>query len=484
MDTTKLFQDDSLTELLDGKHMEETTPLTQEQQEVHDRLLSWLTSSDIKPAIFTGYAGVGKSFTLGKFVETVKGTIPKFSSPTAYPVIGMTAPTHKAVKVLKREAFPGIDYRTLHSMLALREQIDHITGEVSYAPEKGKLDPPPITDLKLLIVDEVSMLTDDLFNFLVPWIKKGLKVLFTGDRGQIPPVKHRDCIPFLQADNWGMFQVALSTVMRQKSGNPILEFATEIRGNQKTGEFTPKQHILENGEGIQLVDHASQQELSILEKYFTDSKFKEDSDFMKVIAWRNITVSKYNDIIRGLLYKNEAHINDIMLGEKLLMDRPYIISARSILTKNEEIEVKSIQTLFKQLSYSDGFGTMGAFNAKFYNVMVKWYTDKGDKTGNILIIHEDSKAEYLKVIEILKNYALSAPADKRGKMWKQYYQMIENSAWIKYNYAVTSHTSQGSSYDHTLVLKWDIDYNKNIEERNRILYVACTRARNTLFIEV
>lgn len=453
--------------------------MTVDQQKVHDQLLNWLINDPdtSRPAVFSGYAGVGKSFVLGKLVDSLK-------QERRYWNIGITAPTHKAVKVLKKFAIPGVSYRTLHSMLALREQIDHVTGDVSYAPEKFQKEPPPITDLNVLIIDEVSMLTNDLFTYLAPYVKKGLKIIFTGDRAQIPPVKHKDCIPFLKADEWKLPQSSLTEVMRQKSGNPILEFATEIRNNQQTGTFIPKQHVLENGEGIQLVQHASAQEHSVLEEYFSNSKFDEDSDFMKVIAWRNITVNKYNEIIRHILYRTHLHISDIMLGEKLLMDRPYVINARNILTKNEEIEVKSITTIIKQLSYRDEVGNDDSVNCKFYCLDVEWLTDKEVKRGEIITIHESSKNDYLNIIDKLKQRALRASAESKGKMWAQYYKMIEQSAWVKYNYAVTAHTSQGSTYDNALVLKWDIDYNNNIEERNRILYVACTRARNTLFIEL
>lgn len=42
---------------------------------------------------------------------------------------------------------------------------------------------------------------------------------------------------------------------------------------------------------------------------------------------------------------------------------------------------------------------------------------------------------------------------------------------------------QGSTYDNTMVLDWDIAENKKIAERNRIRYVAFTRARNLLLVQ-
>jgi len=452
--------------------------LTDKQQTVLDQLLNWLTDrSQTKPAVFKGYAGVGKSTVLSKFVEEVRRLHSGRYS------IGMTAPTHKAVKVLRKHAIKTVDYRTLHSMLALREQVNEFTGEVTYEPEKFSSTPPPITDINLLIVDETSMLTDQLFTYLVPWVKKGLKVIFTGDSAQIPPVKHLDCVPFRNAASWGMPTWELTEIMRQKNGNPIIEYVTEIRNNLTSEDFSPREHLLENGTGISLLDSGSLKEIAILKQMFTDPAFNRDSDFMKVVAWRNVTVNNYNDTIRGIIYSSAPYLSKIMLNEKLIMEKPYAISPRQLLTKNDEVEVKVIATLNKQITWADAYGALDGATLKFYNVGIQWSTEKETKQGHIPIIHDDSTMLFTKILDQLKNMALQAPADKRGKMWKQYYKVMGESAWVKYNYALTSHNSQGSTFQNALVLQWDILANKKTVERNRILYTACTRAASTLYIE-
>jgi ATP-dependent exoDNAse (exonuclease V) alpha subunit len=55
-------------------------------------------------------------------------------------------------------------------------------------------------------------------------------------------------------------------------------------------------------------------------------------------------------------------------------------------------------------------------------------------------------------------------------------------AQVKYNYAITAHKSQGSTYENVIVIEPDIDANSKIVERNRIKYVAYTRAKSLLFI--
>lgn len=400
----------------------------------------------------------------------------------------MTAPTHKAVKVLKKNPIPGVDYRTIHSALSLTETVNEATGEVSYTAPKKLMEPPPIESASVLIVDEVSMLSSEIFKLLVPYIKKGLKVLFTGDPAQIPPVKEKDCIPFMHSKDWNMMECELTKVMRQKDGNPILEFATAIRSDYKTGSFEPKEHMLDNGEGIKLVKFNSAEEKALLHQLFTDERFKQDSDFMKVIAWRNTTVDKYNDMIRRMIYAShlqheEDVLPEIMPNEKLIMDKPFSINNRAVLSTNDEVEVVSLREDRAVFTYYDVMNQQETVSIKLYQATVKFFYKDRERVEIIPIVHENSKADFHGMLEALKKIAINSAHERRGNAWRQYFKIKERVAYVKYNYAITGHKSQGSSYDYAMVLKWDIDYNRNIEERNRILYVACTRAKNTLFIE-
>ena len=59
---------------------------------------------------------------------------------------------------------------------------------------------------------------------------------------------------------------------------------------------------------------------------------------------------------------------------------------------------------------------------------------------------------------------------------------------LDYGFALTSHKSQGSTFDTSLVDVNDIVFDKygnpytNAEEINRRLYVACSRCKNKLYL--
>jgi exodeoxyribonuclease-5 len=399
------------------------------------------------------------------------------------------------VKVLKKNRIPNVEYRTVHSFLALKEIHDYETGEISYEEDPMAKDDPPIEGMDVLIVDETSMLQDDLFNRIVPHMKKGLRVLFVGDPAQIPPVRGKkkakpgqlvqgpDAIPFLHGERWLALVCRLTEIRRQAAGNPILEFVTEVRSDYKNGTFIP-QHRMVDDKGISLVEHNSDAEMRLLRKTFTHPKFEEDADYMKVIAWDNETVRHYNSIVRGILYEHLGHIEDIVKGEKLITAGPYTVTAKNIVPNNEELKVLDVYTQSDTFYWTDDRHQQHEEVFKVYRLTCEMYINGDLREVQIPVVHESSKKAFSDLQNYFSDQALKNFGPIRKGMWKQYFRLRDKYARVQYNYAITAHKSQGSTYEQCLVLQWSIHKNYNIEERNRILYVACTRPSQTLYIEL
>jgi ATP-dependent exoDNAse (exonuclease V) alpha subunit len=318
---------------------------------------------------------------------------------------------------------------------------------------------------------------------LQPYLSKGLKLIFSGDPAQIPPVNEKDSLPLLKWKEHGILRCELNRVMRQAEGNPILEFATEIRSNYKEGRFNPNRRLLHDGSGIETVLYNSSRETEILQQYFDSKEFTEDPDYFKVIAWRNIAVDNYNRMIRRIIYKHESDLAAIMLGEKLIIDKPVVVRNKLLLATNEEVTVEELSVTDYKLRLMDYYGSEVIQTVKTYSVKISWWQDNTRKVYAGHIVHEDDTPRFRNMLDQMKEAARIAPPERKNKMWKQFFDTRDKFLAVKYNYAITGHKSQGSSYQQCLVLKWDIDMNRNIEERNRILYVACTRPRHKLYIE-
>jgi exodeoxyribonuclease-5 len=213
-------------------------------------------------------------------------------------------------------------------------------------------------------------------------------------------------------------------------------------------------------------------------------EFVKDSEYAKIIAWRNKTVSTMNAIIRKAIYGEISETSKILNGEKLIANNPVIQDDAVILNTNEEFTVESFSLNSEELSLiiseNPDDDTMKV-NLKYYDTIVSLVDDDGDLIKyNIEILHEDSEHEFQKVANILKLKAIQTKG--RNKSWIRYYGFIRRYADVNFAYAISCHKSQGSTYNTTFVLDDDIDMNWNIVERNRIKYTAYTRASRKLYV--
>jgi exodeoxyribonuclease-5 len=479
------------------------------QQVAHDQIVGYITGKDKSKAMWAlvGYAGTGKTFSLTQIVATLrKGGVRKEDSLDdifggARPLrIAMSAPTHKAVRVMKRFAkgLPGVSFATIHSLLGLKEQIDN-NGKVKFVQSKDP-DQIKIETFDVVIIDESSMLADELFGLLIAYAKRGIKLIFVGDPAQIPPVNHLDSKPFIAAERekYSIGMVELTDIVRQSMDNPILAYATRIRKAYKTAsDFPVETHLLNYSTPMSGILHLKEDDSinthETIERYFNCEEFRQDADHMKIICWRNKTVDTFNSMVRKHIYRDQGELPFIMKGEKLIVDAPVVLpNGRILLSNNEEIEVSSYDISTATLDYftmnlvnKEWIADQPEISLKYYNTFVKYFDEDGtEQEANIRILHESERLRLQGVLNEIKKAATAVNFDSpyRGKLWKSFYAVDRTFAAVKYNYAITSHKSQGSTYNNTMLIDWDIAVNRTVEERNRIRYVAATRARHLLII--
>lgn len=522
----------------ENNNIPDVESLTPEQKEVYDTIVAYL-KGELDPTItmlaLKGYAGTGKTYVI---TQVLKWFVLMMQDP-----IAITAPTNKAVKVLRSTSnfeHSLITYGTIHKLFGLKEKIDELTGKQTFEQEFGAMC--DIQEKNALVIDETSMLNDELFHLVrsendrekvvannsvksvgkntddffeslgKPTKTEALKVIFLGDPIQIPPVGKDDCIPFNEnnADIYGIKTITLEQIIRQKEGNPILDIATIIRQNYKESFLPYERKTVSNDIGGVMFINSDDKDIlyRICETYFASPQFEADSDFMKVIAWTNKTVDFMNDKIRSYIYKEELQ----KLRDELMLDSKYIVALdfeKELMLKNTKLpriligekliaNTPIIQEIgYKQIMVfqtNDEFEVVSAtikprnvfdnYEVSVYETKVSFTNYATDKkeTKVIDVLHENSIKTFDNILETLKKKAITANREIRGQAWKFYYQMKNKFADVKYNYAITAHKSQGSTYDNAIVISVDILKNRKVEERNRILYVATTRAKTNLFM--
>lgn len=453
----------------------ELTPgLSQGQADALMLMIDFLSIPGPDMFVLKGYAGTGKTYIVKRLIQYITTKNPGAK-------IAVTAPTNKAVRVLlSRRDYKSrnVVYQTTYSLLGLTETIS-ANGQVTFTAKKGGAG--EIDKIKYLIVDETSMLQDDIFHLLEKYSDK-VKIIFMGDPAQIPPVGKIDCIPFKKSLSRKYEEgYTLTEIMRQSKGNPIIEASFILRDNLAVETPIP---VLEtrkddNGHGLIWIDSQTDRDgmMLLLETHFVCQKFRDNPDHAKLIAWRNKTVTAANDRIRGMIYSGEEKLCKIMPGEKLLANKPIFDDDGSILfNTSEEFQVESYKVVDKKVIIGSKMKTF-----KVYDCLLDKNSSKALMVSRIKVLHEDSEADYTKWIQDLRDTAINAVKDK-GARWVEFYEALRWPADIAYNYAITAHKAQGSTYENVFLMEDDINANKNVVERNRIKYTAYSRASQKLYV--
>lgn len=377
--------------------------------------------------------------------------------------VAVTAPTTKAVKVLRNKCefnSQKMQFMTVQSLLGLREQKTP-DGNIVFVPMAGK---SKIGGFSVVIVDEASMVGSDLLGMLIDYAVKTPEffIVFSGDSWQLNPVNEKDSPVFVQ----GFPEFTLKKPIRQAADNPLFEVIN-----------APLTYLWKKGSNKDDMGWASIEKtelLPIATQLFKSPQFARNSDFVRVLAWTNKAVDFINDYIRKQLFGND--VGSYAVGERLVVKEPYIVDDRPVLSVNDEVEIVNIST---------GVVTLFEQKYKIYWLELSYYNNMNILSGaTVPVLHEDSKqifAESLEAIsEAAKEYAYND--HRRVDMWKVYYSLKGEFAWLKPAYAMTVHTSQGSTFRNTIIAGADLNKNFSGKEKTRLWYTALTRASHFCFI--
>ena len=436
-------------EVLDGccPTCDEAPPIakpqpTPEQQTALDKISAWSLDPSAEP-FFTlkGYAGTGKSYCITLYAK---------SPGVKTSRICFTAPTNKAVKVLKNYLTENqIQARsaTIYSLLGLSLQANGEVKEIT-APE----EPVDLSGYDLIVVDEASMIN----RFLMQAIRDAqsewnVKFLFMGDPAQLPPVGE------ISSPVWKVTNTAeLTTVMRY--GNSMLDLATAIRKvvdhpfPSIKVETNPPVYRLRKPEWLVKI---------------SDNLDLFRSGDAKVIAWRNVKVDEYNSFIRGQIFGPKEAKANRWLPEDKIVATAHLKNLDDQTFKRTDEEATVLQVALGHHPIHNEF--------EIFNLLVE------DELGKKQTIRTLTPEGLFALNNRLNELAMEAKSGKRYK-WREFWKLKEAFHEIRHSYAITSHRSQGSSYLKTFVDLEDIMHNRNRQEAFRSLYVACTRQREELYV--
>jgi len=404
--------------------------------------------------LLTGYAGSGKT-TLMQAVAR------HFQAQNL--VVVITAPTHKATAVLRSKVDKEMDCRTIQSLLSLQPSAQG--AKTSLVRSKR---PQTIAD-DVVIVDECSMLSAELMN----WIRELLKycfVLFVGDPAQLPPVGEGASPSFSVPS-----RSHLDTVVRQAADNPILAAATAIRKNQGNA---PDWGWVKAAKHGQLGLFVPKDTESWLRKAFLSEAFDADNDWCRYLCWTNERASQVNQMIRRWRYGDDTP-TPFMPGERVVSRSPVSRQSeegpRLCIVTNEEVMVLAIRE--SRLGYA--FKTCGDLPGWSTNIPF-WEITLLSSSGEEVTAHMPKDRRDVDAAD----RRLVREAKSQHKRWNQRFSFLNSLLKLQPIYAMTVHTSQGSTFTNAFIDLSDIGRraSENPLEKQQLCYVAITRATDMVFL--
>ncbi len=343
-----------------------------QQDEALKAVSKWLREGQSPIFRLFGFAGTGKTTLARHFAEHVDGDVL------------FAAFTGKAAQVLRSRGASNAN--TIHSLIyrprGEEEVEDETTGKTSMAPMFGINRQSPVAKAALIVIDECSMVDEELGRDLLSF---GTPVLVLGDPGQLPPISGGGYFTEHEPD------ILLTEIHRQARDNPIIDLAMQVRqGNELMyGDYGTTQIISKKDVTQDLVLSADQvlvgtnktrkrynQRLRVLKGF--DQPYPQSGD--KLVCLRN-------DPTKGLL---NGSLWQVMTASKETT-KPGI----NVLLRPEDddmgrgsAKVRLLKAAFEETSGEIPWSTKKRFDDFDYGYALTVHKAQGSQWNNVVLFDE------------------------------------------------------------------------------------------------
>lgn len=288
----------------DGKSVKAPFIPNDQQVEALNKINDFLHSNK-NVMTLSGYAGTGKTSIMEMIAEKAKIDGMK---------IVFTATTNKATQVLKAKVgYIGFPVMTANKAFGIALEPGD-KKEYDARDLKAILVESKVAGCDAAIIDEASMLNQENFDILTNIAKEaGLKIIFTGDVAQLPPVeRNNNSVKLSPVFTNKQGDVITLTKVERTGDNAILKEATNLRDGEKLSGVSS---FNKEGKGVAYIKPSSQEERNKIIKAFAP-KMKDDPDYFRILTYSNKSVAQYNDTVRKLLgySDNNPRVGETILG--------------------------------------------------------------------------------------------------------------------------------------------------------------------------
>lgn len=423
--------------------------LTDEQKRVYSHLLGFLHNPNKQAIIIDGSGGVGKSFMVNyicnNLIEDYKCSCQISGKNPEYRFIIPTATTNKACESLSQYLKTSV--QTIHNYLGLVVLDDYETGETSVVPSRSYRT----RHNEVILIDEASMINQDTFNFIKNSLRDNCKVIYVGDKYQLPPINEKISQIYLQ----NYEELSLTKLLRA-SNQELIDINKAARELVINGTKIP----VKEGLNIHFLNDTTAPNYII-------NNFKNPDHNNLICCYTNKAVIAYNNYCKQIRGIDSPYVK----GEHYICNNVVHTLGRGnvqavIFHVEDECRIADIDFHPQQVKIYDNF-TIDGYKATIENL----------SCGSKFVVYLPTDInKHLEQIKLIKKQAMQ---DK--ELWRVYYAMKNFFPDMRPRDAKTIHKAQGSSVEDVFIDLNDLShcYDKNVTRR--LLYVAISRARKNVY---
>ena len=450
---------------------------------------------EIDMLVVQGIAGTGKSYLNSRFLEYMM-----YKKSNQYSVAILT-PTHQASNAAKKLSLhKNITYATIHAIAGVRKINNPQTGKEEYKP----IQDPKFNEFDLIIIDEAGMVNKELANLVIRHCKN-VKIIWTGDPRQLPPVGETESFVYQMegGTDYKVERIRLLEPMRAALEHPITQIANQIRlkpirlnkiASNITDEgfrvIMPVPQDRENGSDLTLD--------TLLEKIFSSSFYKEDNSYCAILAWSNKNVGMWNRRVRRILWRAKYGVTAGAVP--VLFEREYVKLSSAYIEKQEDsqglvvdVPVFNNNDVLRVISYDPHIFIIPGIDKELSILKAK--VEKQNAMGAwveypraVELILSDKIEQYESLLRLFWDYVNNENPSLISTYWE-----VRNYGPIlaRYAYASTVHKRQGCTDVLNIIdaknISASLYYPKDTPEAvrkdhyQRMLYTASTRAKKGVY---
>ena len=445
-------------------------------------------NSDEKEFILEGKAGTGKTTVMKEVLLAYQNSKENRRKKILIGALSWQA-TNVLDSTLKGKPKLIYDKNSLAGMLDQKmNEVTHKMTKAKYSTEGGK-----VGSANLVIIDEASMVNEQHLQILreeALKIGEDIKIIYLGDRGQLPPIRE-----FKSNKNSPVFEVEnraeLTERVRQGEESPILPYA-DLYWNNADNENPVadpgngnRSSVTQQDGQLLFTDDNSAIEITIQE--YKKAIESGNYDLIKYVTYTNARRFRINKEIHQEIFGKDAHFYTPTTPVRF--NAPYdamedVSNAISFINSDQAVIDEIIEQ--GEDEYGIAFVKLKIITPLASKPVIittvdytreslkdKLIDNKYDMRVNKL------RARYVRLKDDLKSTRVEVKI-----ALNEYIDYKKRYAPISQDYAVTSHKSQGSTYNTVIVDEADIYNVKALtpKVRSNSMYTAITRAKNNVLI--